>query len=66
MLFQDFGFGELAMGGWGNQGKGTGGPKGDGAMDLHMNKNSKNPSKQSFDGFLLGKCTMYVHMYICI
>ena len=45
MLLQDFGFGEIARGGWGNQGKRElGEPRGVTIWSLHIKGSSKNPS----------------------
>ena len=42
-------YGKLARGGWGNQGKrGLWEPSGTAIWSLHINNNSKSPSKQSF------------------
>ena len=47
-MFQDVGFRELAIGGWGNQGKRRlAEPGGATAWTLFINDNSKNPYVQS-------------------
>ena len=42
-LFQEFGFGELARGGWGNQGTPAGGTRGGRLLEPAHNEKSKNP-----------------------
>ena len=46
-LFQEFGFGEVARVGSGDQGRGSGEPEGRASWTLYINSKSKNPYEQS-------------------